>query len=86
MISNNIAQLEEIVLSTYIYHDANYSDDDKYPDDDCSVDSYLDYAQQDNNATGYNQVDSYNFLHDTNTSTPTDILHDFNYDDYSEIY
>ena len=27
--------------------------------------------------TGYNQVDSYNFLNNTDTSTPMDIPHDF---------
>ena len=68
-----------------IYHDANYSDDANYSNDDYFVNSYLDYLQQDNNAVGYNQVDSYNFIHETKTVPPKDVLHDFNYNDYIEI-
>lgn len=76
MIPGNIAQLQEISLSSYIYHNINYSNDN------CSIDSDLDFVQ-DNGPTGYNQLDSYNFLHNTDTSPLTDIPHDFNYKYYS---
>ena len=57
----------------------------KYSDDDCSIDSYLDYCQQDNNALGYQQVDSYNFIHNTNTFTPMAIPQDFDDEHYSYL-
>ena len=56
-----------------IPHDSTYNDDVEYSDNDCSIDSYLDYWQQDNDAPGFKQVDSYNFIHNTDTFTPMDI-------------
>ena len=49
----------------------HHDDDVKYSNDDCSTDSFLDYCQQEEDAPKC--VDSYDFVHDTNTFTPTDI-------------
>ena len=49
----------------------HHDDDLKYSDDNCSTDSYLDYCQQEDDAPEL--VDSYNFVHDMDTFTPTDI-------------
>ena len=67
-----------MALTSYIHHDEDYYNND------CSTDSDLDFVQ-DNSPTGYNQVDSYNFLHNTDTFTPTDIPHGFNDKYYSYI-
>ena len=50
-----------------------HHDDDtvKYSDDNCSTDSYLNYCQQEGNT--HKRVNSYNFLHNTDTFTSTDI-------------
>ena len=69
MTHDNFIRLEELVVSSLIPHDSTYDNDD------CSADSYLDYCQQEGNAP--KRVDSYNFVHDTNTFTPTDIPHKF---------
>ena len=61
----------------------HHDDDVEYSDDDCSTDSYLDYCQQEGDA--YKRVDSYNFLHNTDTFTPMDILQDFDDEYYSYL-
>ena len=61
-------------------HEWAHKDDDDYCeilfqkiDDDCSTNSFLDYCQQEGDAPEH--VDSYNFVHDTDSFTPTDIPH-----------
>ena len=58
-------QLQELAVSSLVPHDSTYNDDD------CSTDSYLNYFQQEDNSPKC--MDLYNFVHDTNTFTPTDI-------------
>ena len=43
MTHNNLMQLQELSLSSFITHDPTFNDDVKYSDDDCSIDSFLDY-------------------------------------------
>ena len=75
MTHDNSIWLHNTSFSNFIPHDITYYNDDH------STDSDLDFVQDDG-PTGYNQVDSYNFLHDTDTFTTTDIPHGFN-DEYN---
>lgn len=58
-----------MAVSSLIPHCSTYDDDGEYSDDNCSIGSYLDYCQQENDTPGYQRVDSYNFIHDTDTFT-----------------
>ena len=75
MTHDNVMQLQEMAVSSLITNDSTYDDDVKYSDDDCSTDSYLNYCQQESNTP--KRVDSYDFVHDTDTFTPTEIPQDF---------
>ena len=66
-----------MAVSSLIPHDSTYDDDD------CSTNSNLDYFQQEGNTS--KRVDSYDFVHDTDTFTPTDIPQDFDDEYYSYL-
>ena len=82
MTYHSLTRLHNMAFSSFIWH-TNYTSDDEYSDNHGSLDSYLDYCQQETDA--YNQVDSYNFHHNIDTFTPTDIPHDFSDEYYSHI-
>ena len=58
-----------MVVSSLISHDTTYDDDD------CSTNFDLNYFQKEDNTSEC--VDSYNFVHDTNPSTPMDIPYEY---------
>ena len=64
-----------MAVSSFISYDSTYDDYVKYSDDDRSTDSYLNYYQQEGDALKH--VDSYNFVHDTDTFASRDIPQDF---------
>lgn len=61
----------------------HHDDDVKYSDDNWSTDSYLNYFQQEENTDKH--VDSYNFLHDTDTFTPMDVPQIFDDEYYNYL-
>ena len=67
-----------MAFSSFFPHDTVYYNDDH------STDSDLDFVEDDD-PTGYNRVDSYDFFHDTDTVTSTDIPHGFTDEYYSYI-
>lgn len=77
MTLQNLLQSLEMALTSFTHHDEDYADYD------WSNNSFLDYCQQEDNF--YEQVDSSNFLHDTDTFTPIDIPQDFDDEYYSYI-
>ena len=75
MTLQNLLHSLEMAFISCTHHGKDHSDND------CSNNSFLDHCQQEGNAPKC--VDSYNFIHDTDTFTPTDIPQDFDEKYYS---
>ena len=75
-----------MAISSFITHGPNHNDDVKYSDEECSTDSFLDYCQQEGNVPKC--VDLYNFVHDTDIFSPTNIPQKFDdaYHTYLDEY
>lgn len=58
---DNLMFFENLSVSSLIPCDSTYNYDFKYSNDDCSVDSFLDYCQHEEDITKH--VDSYDFVY-----------------------